>query len=66
MTEKIYPASSMNLPPTHKQIRAITKLATQLGISDPIENDPRTRWEARDLIYQLRNQRKEKDDETTG
>ena len=60
MPEKIYPASSMNLPPTHKQIRAITKLATQLGISEPIENDPHNRWEARNLIYQLRKQRSEK------
>lgn len=59
MTEKIRRASSWNLPPLPKQIRAITKLAQQLGISDPVENDPRNRLEARNLIYRLRLQRRE-------
>ena len=59
MTEKILPSSSLNYKPTPKQIRAITKLAIALGISDPIESDPRNRREARDLIYMLRKQLKE-------
>jgi len=37
-----------------KQIRAITKLAVRLGITEPLEETPRNRKEARDLIYQLR------------
>ena len=64
MTEKNPAASSMNLPPTPKQIRAITKLATALGISDPIENDPRNRREARNLIYHMRLQLREKNGQT--
>jgi len=54
--EKILPSSTLNYKPTPKQIRAITKLATALRISEPIENDPKTRKEARDLIYYLRRQ----------
>ena len=54
--EKILPSSSLNYKPTPKQIRAISKLAQSLGISDPIESDPKTRKEARDLIYILRKQ----------
>jgi len=60
MTEKIYPISSMNLPPTFRQTRAITKLATALGDRGegplPIEHTPSNRREARDLIYKLRIQ----------
>ena len=56
--EKISPSSSLNWKPTPKQIRAIAKLATALGISDPIESDPKNRREARNLIYELRNQLK--------
>jgi len=55
--------SSMDLPPTFKQVRAITKLATQLGDPGlgpiPIEHTPSNRKEARDLIYKLRIQLKE-------
>ncbi len=63
MPEKILPSSSLNWKPTSKQIRAITKLAMQLGISNPIESDPRNRREARNMIYQLRNQLKERNNE---
>ena len=59
MAEKIPASSSLNYKPTPMQIRAITKLAQALGISDPIENDPRNRREARNLIYRLRKQLKE-------
>ena len=58
--EKILPISTMNLPPTGKQARAITKLAMALHISEPIENSPSNRWEARNLIYYLRGQLKGK------
>lgn len=46
--------SSLDLKPTPKQVRAITKLASELHISTPIENTPHTRREARDLIFLLR------------
>ena len=61
MTEKILPSSSLNWRPTNKQIRAITKLAMRLGITDIIEETPRNRREARNLIYELRNRVKELD-----
>ena len=54
--EKISPSSTLNFKPTPKQVRAITRLATALGITGPIENDPKNRREARDLIFQLRIQ----------
>lgn len=64
MTEKIYPPSSWNLPPTFQQTRSITKLATALEDKGegpiPIEHTPSNRREARDLIYKLRIQLKEK------
>jgi len=57
--EKILPSSSLNWKPTPRQVRAITKLAVALGIQEPIENLS-TRREARDLIYRLRRELKEK------
>ena len=66
MTEKIHPASSMNLKPTSKQVRAITKLAISLNITEPIEETPRNRREARNLIYQLRIQLRERENNQSG
>ena len=60
MPEKIQPASSWTLPPTGKQISAITRLAQQLGITEPIENKPTTRWEARQLLWELEQKRRAK------
>jgi len=59
MPEKIPPSSSLNWTPTSKQVRAITRLAIRLGITDIIEDTPRTRLEARNMIYELRNRVKE-------
>ncbi len=59
MTERILPSSSLNYRPTAKQIRAITRMAAALRITDPIENSPANRREARDLIFELRKRLKE-------
>ena len=48
--DKIPAYSSWNLPPTPKQVRAITRLAQQLGYHDAVENKPTNRWEARNMI----------------
>ena len=48
--EKIPKASSWNLPPTDKQVRAITRLAIILGYHEPVEERPSNRWEARNMI----------------
>ena len=64
MPEKILPSSSLNWTLTNKQIRAITRLAIRLGITDIIESTPRNRREARNLIYELRNRVKEMDNPT--
>ena len=61
MPEKILKSSSLNWTPTNKQIRAITKLAIRLGITDIIEDTPSNRREARNLIYELRNRVRELD-----
>ena len=58
MPDKIQPTSSWTLPPTGKQISAITRLAQQLGITEPIENKPTTRWEARQLLWELEQKRR--------
>jgi len=58
--EKIPPESSWNLPPTARQRHQISTLAIHLGIRDPIEDTPSNRREARNLIYDLRAQRKTK------
>lgn len=60
--EKILPSSSLHWKPTPKQVRAITKLTQQLDIFYPLESEPRTRKEARDLIYSLRMRLKEKNE----
>lgn len=54
MIEKIPKTSSWNLEPTSKQVRAITRLCIQQGIKEPLEETPSNRWEARNLIYELR------------
>ena len=56
--EKIPKASSWNLPPTPKQVRAITRLAQALSYHEPVENKPSNRWEARNLIVGLRTELK--------
>ena len=58
MAEKIYPSSSWTLPPTGRQVRAIARVAQQLGITEPIEDKPSNRWEARRLLYELNQRRK--------
>ncbi len=63
MTEKIPPASSWTLPPTGRQVSAITRLCIQLGIKEPLEDKPSNRWEARRLLYELNEKRKEKHNE---
>lgn len=50
---KIQPESSWNLSPTPKQIRAITLLCIRLGIREYLEEKPSSRYEARQLIYDL-------------
>jgi len=52
--EKIPPESSLNLPPTGQQARAITKLCLYNGIKEPLEERPYNRREARNLIFPLR------------
>ncbi|KKN75174.1 hypothetical protein LCGC14_0383330 [marine sediment metagenome] len=59
MTEKILPTSTLNLKPTPRQVRAITRMASQLGDRTGIEHTPVNRREARDLIFRLRIQLKE-------
>ena len=58
MAELIQPTSSWNLQPTPKQVIAITRLASQLGYQEPVENKPKTRLEARNLIAGFREERK--------
>ena len=50
--KKIYPGSSWQLPPTYRQHSALIRY----GVKD--EDMPTTRWEARRVLYELR-QRKE-------
>ena len=58
MNEKIEPASSWTLPPTGRQLSAIARLAQQLGIEAPIEDKIATRWEARQLLWELEKERR--------
>lgn len=58
--EKINPASSWNLKPTPKQVRSIAKLCSQLGITEPLEERPSNRVEARRLIFALRCKRNDR------
>jgi len=58
--EKIPPESSLNLPPTARQVVQISKLCMHLGIKEPLEDSCSDRREARNLIYRLRAQRKAK------
>ena len=60
MTEKFLPGSSIRLPPTMKQTRAITKLLMALQQGEELEHTPANRWEARNLIHKLRIQLQEK------
>jgi len=63
LIEKTQPSSSWNLPPTPKQVRAITKLCAQLGYQQPHEEKVKTRWEARNLLAGLREERKRRQSE---
>lgn len=58
MPDKIEPASSWTLPPTGRQLSAISRLAQQLGIKEPIEDRIATRWEARQLLWKLEQERR--------
>jgi len=58
MTEKILPTSSLHLPPTPAQIRAITRLAVALDYHEPVEEKVRTRLEARNIIVGFKEELK--------
>ena len=58
MPSKINPSSSLNLPPTPKQVLAITHLAVELGYHEPVENTPTNRWEANRMIRGFIEERK--------
>ena len=58
--EKIPKASSWNLPPTPKQVRAIARIATILGYHEPVEYKPSNRWEARNMIAGFREELKKR------
>jgi hypothetical protein len=66
--EKINPNSTLNDSPTDGQIRAITKMCIILHINEPLEERVTTRWEARNLLYELqahlKNVRRHKSDGT--
>ena len=46
-------ASSWLLPPTSRQVAAITRLCMRKGIRESLEEKPSNRWEARQLLYEL-------------
>jgi len=52
--------SSIELSPTAGQIQRLTKQCIRLGIKEPLEELVSNRREARDLMYQLRSQRRVK------
>lgn len=56
MAEKIHSASSWTLPPTVRQLAAIDKQMRRLGIVH--QSEPSNRWEARQLLYELRERKK--------
>jgi len=58
MANKMHYDSSWQLPPTSRQILAITRLCMRLGIKEPLEEKPSTRWEARQLLYDLSRRKK--------
>ena len=47
--------SKWSLPPTAPQTTAIARLCIASGIREPLEDTISTRWEARRMIYDLRN-----------
>ena len=53
---KIPPDSSWNLPPTPKQLLAISRLANALQYYEPIEEKVRNRLEARNIIVGFKNE----------
>lgn len=55
--EKIPKTSSWNLPPTDGQIYRITRQCIRLKITEPLEESPSNRLEARNLINELRKRR---------
>ncbi len=56
MAEKIHYASSWTLPPTARQIHAIALQERRLGL--PPQPEPSNRWEARRLLFDLRERNK--------
>ena len=58
MVEKIEPSSSWNDKPTPKQVSAIAVQCLRLRIRSPLEETPRTRSEARNLLFRLRLMKK--------
>lgn len=47
--------STLELPPTIPQVRAIAKLCVILKIREPLEEGVSNRMEARNLMYDLRS-----------
>ena len=60
MGEIIQPSSTLNLPPTGRQCRRIAFQCMALGIQEPLEEKVSNRWEARNLIWELREKLKNK------
>lgn len=56
MAEKIHITSSWRLPPTVRQLVAIEEQCRRLGIVQ--QSEPSNRWEARRLLYELRERKK--------
>ena len=61
--EKIPKASSWNLPPTDRQVRAITRYAIILGYHEPVEHKPSNRWEARNMLAGFREELKRRNND---
>lgn len=51
---KYPPSSTINLPATPRQCRRIALQCGQLGIKEPLEEQVSNRFEARNLIFELR------------
>lgn len=50
-------APSWTLPPTERQVAAIERLYTELGSVIPTNKRPTNRWEARRLLFELKQRR---------
>ena len=59
MPGKMRHSNSWSLPPTGKQTTSIARLCMQLRIKEPLEETVSNRWEARRVLYDLIQKRKE-------